>query len=203
MAAKVHRYTEEQLEYIRSIAEGRFIKEICDLFNEKFGLSVSERSVGGAMHRNGIKNSMQGATTRFQKGQEAWNKGTKGLYLGGESGWFKKGRIPHHRCEIGAEQHDGKGFIKVKVAQPEVWRLKHHVLYEQHKGEIPEGYKVIFADGNKRNFDLDNLILVSARDFVSAMKNKLLFEDTELTKTGITLAQLMLAVKDKENAPQQ
>jgi hypothetical protein len=46
------------------------------------------------------------------------------------------------------------------------WRPKHHLVWESHHGQpIPKGHAVIFGDGNNRNFDPDNLILVSRAQF--------------------------------------
>lgn len=43
-------------------------------------------------------------------------------------------------------------------------RLAHHVIWEEAVGPIPEGYQVHHIDHNKKNNDLDNLILLSASD---------------------------------------
>lgn len=57
------------------------------------------------------------------------------------------------------------------------------------------GYKVIFADKNKRNFDPDNLILVTDSESLIMNTNKLIYEDAELTKTGSLIAKVI----DKTN----
>lgn len=190
-------YTAEQIEYLRLIAPGKPIEDVRQLFNQKFNESRSKRSISGVMSRNGIKTGMQGYQTRFKKGDKAWNKGTKGLYLGGESGWFKKGHLSPSYLPVGSESVKHGDWVIVKVADPDVWKLKHHYLYEQHFGEIPENHVVIFADRNKRNFDLDNLLLVERTVVTAAAKRGLLFENIESTKSGILLAKLMMAVNKK------
>lgn len=57
------------------------------------------------------------------------------------------------------------------------------------------GHKVIFADQNKRNFDIDNLILVTNSEALIMNKNKLIYEDPNLTNTGSIIAKLI----DKTN----
>lgn len=57
------------------------------------------------------------------------------------------------------------------------------------------GHKVIFADGNKRNFNINNLILVSNSEALIMNTNKLIYEDAELTKTGSLIAKVI----DKTN----
>lgn len=194
---KNHRYTAEQIEFIREVALGKSIDEILVLFNRKFDTTVTFKSIKGIMYRNNIKTGMQGYKTRFIKGQEAWNKGVKGLQLGGEKGWFKKGIIPPTTLPTGTERVNENDFVIVKTAQPNEWRLKHHVIYEKYYGDIPNGYKVIFADKNKRNFDINNLILLSPEEFTAAMKRNLLFDNTEATKSGVLLAKYLMTVNKK------
>ena len=58
-------------------------------------------------------------------------------------------------------------------------------------GNIPTGYKVIFADKNKRNFDIENLLLVSDNQALIMNTKNLRFENIELTKTGVLVAKLI------------
>lgn len=57
------------------------------------------------------------------------------------------------------------------------------------------GYKVIFADKNKRNFSPENLILVSNSEALIMNNNKLIYEEAELTKSGSLIAKII----DKSN----
>ena len=42
----------------------------------------------------------------------------------------------------------------------EHWQSKHSLLWEQHHGrKVPKGHIVMFADGDRRNFDINNLML--------------------------------------------
>lgn len=71
------------------------------------------------------------------------------------------------RKPVGYER-EAKGYVLVKVA-PEAtvpqskdnWRLKHVVEWERANGrKVPEGHMVMFADGDRRNFDPSNLVAV-------------------------------------------
>lgn len=57
------------------------------------------------------------------------------------------------------------------------------------------GHKVIFADQDKRNFDINNLILVTNSEALIMNKNKLIYENSQLTNTGSIIAKLI----DKTN----
>lgn len=51
-------------------------------------------------------------------------------------------------------------------------RPLHHLIWEELNGPIPAGFQVAFRDGNKRNFDLANLELVSAFDMLERGRRK-------------------------------
>ena len=65
-----------------------------------------------------------------------------------------------------------KGYIRIKVEQPNKWMFKHHYVWWQNTGHKPEPKKetVIFLDGNNRNFDFHNLFLMP-RDCIAIFNN--------------------------------
>lgn len=191
---KKKRYTPEQIEYIRSIASGRTSQEIMDLFNNTFGEERSLRSIRCIMSRNGIRNKMQGHATRFEKGQEAWNKGMAGLQLGGEAGWFPKGHTMH--CvPVGSERME-QGFVKIKIAEPSVWTLKHRHLWEQHHGPIPDDHVILFKDNNRENITIENLFMAPHTALTSVSRRRIDTEHEEVRPSIFKLAELELKIKE-------
>ena len=75
---------------------------------------------------------------------------------------------------------------------------KHHYVWQQHHGEIPKGYNIIFLDKNKKNFDINNLAAVSRKELLFINKKGFLKEDTDLSKVGVALARLMMKAKELE-----
>lgn len=61
--------------------------------------------------------------------------------------------------EIGGERTNHSEHIEIKTE--EGWQLKHHFVWKQYARKIPKRHKLLFKDGDKRNFDIDNLELVS------------------------------------------
>lgn len=53
------------------------------------------------------------------------------------------------------------------------------------------GYRVIFLDQNKTNFDLKNLKLVKIKDILTAKNKKLLTTNKKLTETGLLISHLI------------
>ena len=56
------------------------------------------------------------------------------------------------------------------------------------------------GDGNKRNFDPDNLILVSRAQLVRLNQGNLIQNDAELTRTGITIADIQNKIGERKKA---
>lgn len=102
--------------------------------------------------------------TRFHKGQIPPNKGKKvspEIYEKMSPTMYKKGHISENKREVGAERVNVYGYIEIKVAEPNVWRLKHRIVWEQHNGAIPPGYNVQFKNHNTQDCRIENLYLIS------------------------------------------
>ena len=129
-----------------------------------FGCSAGEEAVKGAGGRYGIST---GRTGRFKTGHIPANKGKKHPSTGRTAETqFKKGRRPHTWKPAGTEsirrhRKRGQEYVYTKVAEPNVWRMKHILEWERHNGPVPPGKIIIFADGNTLNTDISNLVMVS------------------------------------------
>ena len=190
-----HKWTDEEKEYLKSIVKGRTYKEITTKMNDKFEYDFSEYQIKGMIVRNKLTTGTSG---HFKKGSTPWNKGLKG-YIGANKTSFKKGMIPINHREVGSERINIDGYAEIKVAEPNKWRLKHRVIYEKHHGEIPKDHVVIFADGNKMNFKIDNLVLISRYQLLVLNKNNLIKNETELTKAGINVANIIIQLNNINN----
>ena len=145
--------------FMREIAPGRSLKEITRLVNARFGEGTMSVSQVRAYKKN--HKIVSGYDSRFPKGHVPANKGkhmeTRGRMMDTQ---FRKGHMPHNAHPIGTEIVRSDGYIQVKVADPDVWKLKHRIVWEQHNGPIPEGGLVVFRDGNRLNTDISNLALI-------------------------------------------
>lgn len=96
--------------------------------------------------------------TQFQKGMKSWNKGMKGLQIGGKETQFKKGQAPHNTKPIGYRSFRD-GYLVEKMEKG--FEFVHVLLWKQHNGEIPKGMFVVFKDRNKNNITIDNLEIIT------------------------------------------
>ena len=98
---------------------------------------------------------------------------------------------------IGTEYIEKDGRIRIKVSD-NVWRDKQRLIWEDAHGKIPEGHNVFFVDGDKSNFRLDNLILISNRERCILLKNDRIKLKGDLLKAAINMAKLSVAFVDKK-----
>lgn len=196
-----HKYTPEQIEFIRENIKNMIWKELTIKFNETYGTNLSYKALAATGKRYKIQT---GRTGQFPKGLTPWNKGMKGLsFPGMEATQFKPGNVPHTWVPIGSERITKDGYIQVKIQdgkKQKNWRGKHILVWEEANGPLPPGHAIIFGDGNKRNFDLDNLILVSRAQLVRMNQRGLIQDNAELTKTGILIADIYNKIGERKRA---
>lgn len=199
------KYNEEHIAFIAANITNRSFKELTEMFNERFRMDMTISAMISTADRYGLHNGRNtrfdnwlapaGVRYRFSKGHVPTNKGKKGIsHPGMEATQFKKGQMPHNYKPIGSERINGDGYVDIKIQDGKAqknWRGKHILIWEKHHGQpVPEGHAVIFGDGNRRNFDPDNLILVSREQLVRMNQKNLIRNDAELTRTGVIIADI-------------
>jgi hypothetical protein len=192
-------FTQEQKEFIRQNVEGRFNQELADLVNERFDMQITAKQMNTYKKNHGL---VSGLDCRFSKGSTPVNKGTKGLYnVGGNKTSFKKGQRSSNYKPVGSERIDRDGYMLIKVSDDgpwhKRWRHKHKVLWEEKNGPIPKGHALLFADQNKQNIQIDNLILITRSQLAILNTKQLLHNDADLNKTGIIMADLIKKISDR------
>ena len=194
-------YPAEVRKFIKENHVGIGPKDMANLLNETFGTSYTHSQLKAWYARNKLDSGIKGY---FKKGEVPWNKGKKGVNgEGGKATQFKKGNKPHNWVPIGSERITKDGYLEVKIQEGKFqknWRGKHLLIWEKHNGPIPPGHAVIFGDGNKRNFNLDNLILVSRAQLVRMNQKGLIYGNTELTKTGAVIADIYNKIGERKKA---
>lgn len=117
-----------------------------------------------------------GASARFQKGHTTWNKGMKGLDIGGKSSRFKKGQLPHNTQPIGSYRVTKDGSLQRKISNAKGsnsmrWRGVHELVWIDANGFMPQGHIVVFKKGMKTS-ELDEITIdkVECISFAENMK---------------------------------
>lgn len=187
------KYTDEMIEFLREIAKGKTYKEITELFNRRFNLDVTAEKIKSLLSRKKI---CTGTLGYFKKGSIPWNKGKKG-FMGANRTSFKKGDKPANWRLVGSERIDKDGYTLIKIAEPRKWVSKNRIIWEEHyKMKVPKGSVIIFADGDKTNLSIENLICVSRNELRVLNQRRLISSVPELTKTGLNVAKIKIKLDE-------
>ena len=175
------RYRPEEIQFVKKNIRGRSYAEMTRLFNERFGLGITLKQMETLMYKHKLHNGMG-----TMNGYPPVNKGKT------HPSWRGNYR------PVGSEREE-MGYIVVKISSRKNagnrnWQRKQVAIWEEAYGKVPKGHAVIFADGNKRNFDLDNLMLVSQKELGVMNRCGLIFNHKDLTAVGKTIADVKLAI---------
>lgn len=99
------------------------------------------------------------------------------------------GHVGHNRLPLFSERLTTDGYIKVKVAEPDKWKLKHHIIWEKNNGKIPKGTHVCFKDGNRKNVCIENL-------YISCIDAKKIYEEIVVKEKKVETLKDMRSMLD-------
>lgn len=172
--------------------------EMAQAFYDEHGHIVTSRQIRAALRNHKIRS---GRTGRFEKGQKGWNIGIRG-YMGANVTSFKKGNLPHNHKPLWSERIDKNGYIEISVPEKNPYtgfatRYKHkHVwIWEQANGKKPKGSVIVFEDGDNRNFEPENLILVTRAELLVMNLHGYKDQPSELKPSVLALARLEAKAK--------
>ena len=119
----------------------------------------------------------------FTKEHKPWNKGMKGLQIGGKETQFKPGTQPPNTKYDGAitlrgtsKKIGSEPYLYIRISKAK-WKLLHRHVWEQHKGPIPKGHIITFKDGNFRNCNIENLECITMAE--NMKRNSFHYGETE------------------------
>ena len=218
-------WTDERARWFVSFVPGHTESEISAEHERLFGEPLTEGQIGNAKTRYGVRSGTNGG--RFAKGHVPSNKGMswaeqgrspeacaaslrtcfqKGEVRDRPDGWLKP--VGHERVD----SKDGYTWVKVRDSRTdgiqrncpghhnENYRLKHHVVWEEHNGPIPPSTMIVFADRDRRNFDPDNLVAVPRRLWSVISHMKMDYGDRESLEACMARARLHSAMARKRKA---
>ena len=179
-------YTPEEIQFVKDNIRGCSYINMTKLFNKRFGLRITLKQMETLTYKHEICNGVG----KFRPGHVSFNRGK--THPSWKGNWKP----------IGSERLQG-GYVFVKVSdrkhcREKHWKAKHVVIWEAVHGKVPRGHAVIFLDGNRLNFDINNLVMISKREHFVMNANHLRAEHPELTKMGRTIANLRMVIADRK-----
>ena len=189
----------DMVAYMMEIIPGHEEGEIRAMFLERFGIVLTKMQIKNFKINYHISSGTHGG--RFQKGCIPHNKGKKmspERYEKSKHSMFHKGNIPHNHRPVGSERINVYGYTKIKVAEPNKWRFKHRVIYEEYYGvELTKDDAIVFLDGNKQNFDIDNLFRLSRAALVRYNQDGFYSNNSEQSRAAAQVATLKATINKK------
>lgn len=167
-------FTAQQDTWLRENSKFMDYKETAERFNEIFSASRSPEVIKNRCNKLGVGFKNDHLWTSSPIGTEKIRNG----YV-----WVKVSDIP---CK-----NTGKssGYTN--------WKMKSHVVWEQHYGSMPpSGYIIVFLDGNKQNCDIENLYAISGKVNREMSKKSWWKSDPEFTLAAIKWCELFYVIKN-------
>lgn len=201
-------WTDEKREWFVSFVPGHTQDEISAEHERLFGTPLRRSQISNGKIALDVKSGTKGGC--FPKGHTPHNKGKTWDELGyGDETRsrmlrtsYKPGNMPHNALDkpIGYERITRDGYVEVKVAERPTkpnrndnFKMKHHLVYEEHHGAIPEGCNVVFADHDTLNFDPDNLVAIPRSLWSAINALGLAYRDAETLEVAMNIAKLSQA----------
>lgn len=175
-------WTEDEIKVLRELYPDsrsdeiatRLGRPIVQVYSKANHLGLLKSEAFKSSPHAGLFDGNKGGSTRFAKGHRTWNTGMKGLQIGGEATQFKPGQRQGRAVEIyqpiGAERvRDGYLYRKMRDTGPmhKRWEMVHRLNWEAAHGPIPDGYVVVFRNGNRMDVGIENLEMISRTDLAA------------------------------------
>ena len=187
--------TQEQHEYLVSIVKGRTSNECTEMLNQKFNLSLKISQIRAYKKNHNLTGDID---TRFKKGSVPLNKGCKVTSLEIleriRHTWFKKGQKARNHKPVGSERITVDGYVEVKVAEPNIWKLKHRLIWEEYHGELSKDMMISFINGDSTDCRIENLVVLNKQ--VNALFNTK-FKTRQRTPELVAVANDIVQIKNR------
>ena len=217
-------WTDEMHRFMREHIPGRTEPEIAAAFEARFGIALTRSQVKNEKARLGVRSGTSGG--RFGAGHVPANKGrpieewmpSEASRAASAAGRFRKGQLPVNArgVPVGSERVDRQGYTWVKVAERprpkeggcgrtnDNWRAKHLIAWEEANGRpVPPGAMVVFADGDRGNFDPGNLVAVPRSLWAVISRCRIPFADRETLEAAMDVARAKSAIQAARKRPRR
>lgn len=161
MIPRYARWTDDEVAELRRLFPDHTAREI----SERTGRGV--RSIELKARQLGLRKTSEWIAERARAAMADPSHPARGRTL---ETMFQPGHRPHTWMPIGSDRTSKEGYLQRKTADTGCTRrdyaLVHHLVWRMHGHHIPAGHALVFRDGDKRNFDINNLELVTRAELM-------------------------------------
>lgn len=164
--------------------------------------SVKNRSARLGLQKSEEHMEQLRIETQFTKGFEPWNKGKRHpSHPNTKKTQFKTGSKPSNWVPVGSRRITKDGYEEIKVTDTGVTRkdfqAAHRLVWQEHNGEIPKGFIVVFKSPDKQNTRIENLELISRSE--NMRRNSIARYPLEMRSAMSTLSKLKKQINKAPN----
>lgn len=174
-------FTPQQIEFVREGITELPTRRLAEAFTERFGEPIGQTELRRLMVRNGIENPRK-EYSQLPIGYERYST--------------------YYDCmvvKVDDVSVSGKKKEDYAKCRQNNWKLKQNLVWEQYTGKsLPWRHIVVFLDGDRMNYNPDNLYAVPLNVAGTIEKMKMHSEDAAIYKTALTWGELYYQLK-KEN----
>lgn len=203
-------WTEENLNLFTSLYPFHYAKDIAQQMgltteqvyrmSTKLKLKKDPEFRRMELQRQADRLRIAGVKNRYPKGHKPANLGKKmppEIYEKIKPTMFKKGQDVHNEKYDGYERITKDGYVEVRIRKGK-FKLKNRLIYEQHhKVKLHTDDVIIFADHNKLNFEINNLIKITRTELM--MSNSICNYPPELRSLINLNSKLKKKINEKQN----
>ena len=166
--------TNEQKAFIEDYYPNHPVSETVRAFNEKFGTNKKKCTMLNYARKHGLVVDKDIVTNLKRRPH-------------GKDGSSKRAEK-----EVGSIKFDGRYWlIKTEYG----WKPCHRAVWEKHNGNVKDGHAIIFLDGDRNNYAIENLAEIPIKYLGMLEKNDLRSSHPVLTKAGIAWCDLKVAIE--------
>ena len=168
---EMRKYNPKQKEYLLKISQDYTPRQLMEITNKKFGSNYTFKEFHVYLRTNKIPFKYEDAKKSHTKGKE-YPLGSLGM---------------------------NKGMVTIKVGKHK-WIPKQRYIYEQYYGvKLKPNQFVIFLDGDRTNYNIDNLRVVDNKVAGYIGNYNLRSKNKQLSELGLNVAKLMVRTREEEN----
>jgi len=178
----IRTFTQEQIDWVRENICFMSTRECARAYTEEFGEPLGQTQLRRLMNRNGISASIK-SNSHVPVGTEKY------------SHYYKCMMVKVADSVVSGMKRDDERFRHIRNNS---WKLKQNLVWEKEHGKsLPPHHVVIFLDGDRMNYQPENLYAVPLQIAGTIHKMRMDSEDPDIYRTALVWGELYFLLKRK------
>ena len=177
---RLRTFTDEEIAFVRDNAQRLTTRKLAEAFTERFGQPTGQTMIRRLMARNGINTMHEKRNLPLPVGTERW------------SDYYKCMMVKVRNMNVSGIK-DKKQRDRLRNSQ---WMLKQNAIWESaHGKQLPKSKVIVFLDGDRTNYNPENLYASDLNVVGTIEKMQMHSEDADIYKTALMWGELFYEMK--------